>query len=139
MLCGTQSAISMAIAEVGVDIFLTTSMAAVQAKSRALTTLFIDLLDQRCSGLGFEVDSPRDASKRGSQVALSHEQGYAIMQALIARGVIGDFRAPEILRFGFTPLYLDAEDVVRAAEILEEIMESGTWRAAEYQVRSRVT
>ena len=139
MLCGTQSAISMAIAEVGVDIFLTTSMAAVQAKSRALTTLFIDLLDQRCSGLGFEVDSPRDASKRGSQVALSHEQGYAIMQALIARGVIGDFRAPHTLRFGFAPLYLRHTDVWDAVEILMQIMKDGAWQNASFEKRNPVT
>lgn len=139
MLCGTQSAISMALAEVGVDIFLKTNMAAIESKSRAMTSLFIELIDQRCSELGFEIESPREAGQRGSQVALSHTQGYAIIQALIARGVIGDFRAPATLRFGFAPLYLSYSDVWDAVEHLQQVMVNEEWAKPSYQQRQPVT
>ncbi|MEP1594209.1 MAG: kynureninase, partial [Halieaceae bacterium] len=139
MLCGTQSAISMALAEVGVDIFLKTDMAAIESKSRAMTDLFIQLIEQRCGGMGFDIESPRDAYSRGSQVALSHTQGYAIIQALIARGVIGDFRAPATLRFGFAPLYLRYADVWDAVEDLRQVMINEEWRKPDYQQRQAVT
>ena len=129
--------VQLAILDAALDAWDGVTLDAVRAASIALTERFIAEVEARCPDLALA--SPRDAAQRGSQVSFAHPEGYAIMQALIARGVIGDFRAPDILRFGFTPLYLDAEDVVRAAEILEEIMESGAWRAAEYQVRSRVT
>lgn len=139
MLCGTQSAISMALAEVGVDIFLKTDMAAIESKSRAMTTLFIELIELRCDGLGFEIETPRDPSRRGSQVALSHAHGYAIIQALIARGVVGDFRAPTTLRFGFAPLYLSFLDVWEAVEQLLQVMTNEEWREPKYQRRQPVT
>ena len=83
--------------------------------------------------------SPRDPAERGSQVSFHFEHGYAAMQALIARGVIGDFRAPDIMRFGFTPLYLDQDDVLAGCEILTEIMQGKLWDKAEFKVKARVT
>ena len=83
--------------------------------------------------------SPHNSAQRGSQVSFVFEHGYAAIQALIDRGVIGDFRAPTIMRFGFAPLYLDEGDVMRAAEIIEEVMSGELWRDPKYQVVSRVT
>jgi kynureninase len=131
-------------------------MAALREKSVALTELFIALVDEHCAALGFACASPRDARVRGSQVSLTHTSedgaghGYAIMQALIARGVIGDFRAgvaadangpalPDILRFGFTPLYLRFVDVHDAVEHLVQVMRSGEYREARFNQRSAVT
>ena len=139
MLCGTQSALSMAIAEVGIDIFLRTDMARIRAKSQVLTTLFIDLIEQRCADFDFEITSPRDASRRGSQVAITHSQGLAIMQALIARNVIGDFRAPDILRFGFAPLYNSHCDVWDAVENLQQLMQNREWQREEFNQPRIVT
>jgi kynureninase len=135
-------------------------MAALREKSVALTELFIALVDERCASLGFALASPRDARSRGSQVSLTYSgsdtstdgasQGYAIMQALIARGVIGDFRAgtladahgpalPDILRFGFTPLYLRFVDVFDAVVHLAQVVASGEYREARFNKRSAVT
>jgi kynureninase len=105
-----------------------------------MTDLFISLVEQRCEGHGLSLVTPRKHAKRGSQVCLSLEEGaYAIVQALIARGVIGDFRAPDILRFGFTPLYLEYEDVWKAVEQLRQVLESGEWRRAEFNAKQAVT
>ncbi|MCB1854789.1 MAG: kynureninase [Halieaceae bacterium] len=139
MLSGTQPIVSLALMEVGLDLFLRADMAAVRAKSQALTSLFIDLVDQRCGPYGIEVASPRDAHRRGSQVALRHPGGYAIVQALIARGVVGDFRAPDTLRFGFAPLYTRYTDVWQAVESLVQIMLSGEWQREEFNRRGMVT
>ena len=115
-------------------------MAALRAKSLALTDLFIALVQQRCEGQGLSLVTPREHGRRGSQVSLSRAEGaYAIVQALIARGVIGDFRAPDILRFGFTPLYLEYEDVWRAVEQLRQVLDSGEWRRPEFSQRQAVT
>jgi len=139
MLSGTQSILSMAVTEVGLDLFLEADMAQVRDKSKGLTTLFIDLIKQRCEGYGFSLVSSRDADKRGSQVSINHEQGYPIMQALIARGVIGDFRAPLNMRFGFAPLYIGYADVWDAVEHLVQVMESEEWRREEFNQRGAVT
>src|SRR5206468_3567677 len=102
--------------------------------------LFIALVEARCAGHGLALASPRDGRARGSQVSLRHaEGGYAIMQALIARGVIGDFRAPDILRFGFTPLYTRFFDVWDAVEHLRAVMESREWRDQRFHRRQAVT
>ena len=127
----------MAALEVGLDIMLEADMDDVRAKSKALGDLFIELVEGRLDG--FELRSPRNAAERGSQVSIAHPDGYAIMQALIARGVIGDFRAPDILRFGFTPLYVSYEDVWTAVDILAGVMQSGEWREERFSVRSAVT
>ncbi|QFS84147.1 kynureninase [Roseivivax sp. THAF197b] len=137
MRVGTPPVLQLAVLEAALDAWEGVSLESLRAASVALSERFITEVEARCPSL--TLASPRDAGARGSQVSFAHPEGFAIMQALIARGVIGDFRAPDILRFGFTPLYLDEGDVVRAAEVLEEIMVTEAWRAAEYQVRGRVT
>jgi len=122
-LCGTQPITSLAMVECGLDVFAQTSMDAVRAKSLALTDLFIALVEQRCANHPLGLVTPRDHVRRGSQVSFTHPHGYAVMQALIARGVIGDYREPEIMRFGFTPLYTSFADVWDAVEILKQILD----------------
>ena len=139
-LCGTPPIVSLAALECGVDTVLAADMAALRAKSLALTDLFIALVEQRCAGHGLALVTPRVHAERGSQVCLAREEGaYAIVQALIARGVIGDFRAPDILRFGFTPLYTSFADVWDAVQHLVEVLESGEWREARFNTRAAVT
>lgn len=142
--CGTPAVLSLAALECGVDSVLAAEplggMAALRRKSLALTSLFIRLVEERCAGHGLDLATPRDESLRGSQVSFSRaEGGYAIVQALIERGVIGDFRAPDILRFGFTPLYLRFADVWDAVEHLREVLASGAWRDERFQRRAAVT
>jgi kynureninase len=139
MLSGTQPIISLAVTEVGIDLFLEADMAAVRRKSENLTSLFIELVESRCADFEFGLVSPREASLRGSQVSLNHEHGFAIIQALMARDVIGDFRAPRNMRFGFTPLYTAYTDVWDAVQQLVEIMESQEWRREEFNRRGAVT
>jgi kynureninase len=138
-LCGTPSVLAMTALEVGVDLFTEASMVVVEAKARRLCSTFIDLVEDRCAGFGLELATPRDPAVRGSHVSFAHPDGYAIMQAMIARGVIGDFRAPDVLRCGFTPLYVGFEDVWRAVEIVRDILATGAWREERFQVRSKVT
>ncbi|HVZ42761.1 MAG TPA: kynureninase [Ramlibacter sp.] len=143
-LCGTQPILSMVALECGLDTLRAADrfggMQALRAKSLALTDLFIALVEQRCAGHGLALVTPRDHAVRGSQVCLAREEGaYAIVQALIARGVIGDFRAPDILRFGFTPLHLGYEDVWNAVEHLCQVLGSGEWRGDEFNRRNAVT
>src|SRR5262249_25739407 len=133
---GTPPILSLAALEVGIDIALQAPMAAVRAKSLRLAELFIELMYEEAA---FTLLTPRDGPARGSQVAFAHPQGYAIMQALIGRGVIGDFRAPDVLRFGLAPLYVRFTDVWDAVATLREIMRSGTWREARFQARRSVT
>jgi kynureninase len=148
--CGTQPIISLAALECGVDTVLAAEpyggLAALREKSLALADLFIALVERRCAGHGLALVTPRDPARRGSQVCFSRSDGaYAIVQALIARGVIGDFRAgdgmrhPDILRFGFAPLYLRFVDVWDAVEQLREVLESAEWRDARFQQRAAVT
>jgi len=139
MLTGTQPIISMSVLEVGLDLIATQDLAMIRHKSQALTALFIDLVEQRCAGDGFDLQSPRDPVRRGSQVAFNHRQAYAVMQALISRGVIGDFRSPETLRFGFAPLYVSYTDVWDAVEQLVQVMGSKEWRDPVFARRSAVT
>lgn len=143
-ICGSPSAISLAALECGVDTLLAAEpyggMAALRQKSLALTDLFIELVEQRCAGHGLELQTPRDAAMRGSQVSLLRADGaYAIVQALITRGVVGDFRAPGILRFGFTPLYLRFVDVWDAVEQLVQVLQSGEWQQERFNQRAAVT
>jgi kynureninase len=133
---GTPPILSLAAMEVGVDIALAAPIPTVRAKSLRLADLFIALMEQERE---FELLTPRDQSVRGSQVAFTHPHGDAIMQALIGRGVIGDFRAPDVLRFGLTPLYLRFVDVWDAVILLREVMRSGAWRDARFQQRRKVT
>jgi kynureninase len=122
-LCGTQPIVSLAMVECGLDIFGQTDMAAVRAKSLALTDLFIQLVEQRCSRHPLELVTPRAHAQRGSQVSFAHPHGYPVMQALIERGVIGDYREPHIMRFGFTPLYTRFVDVWDAVDVLADILD----------------
>lgn len=121
-LCGTQPMVSLALVECGLDVFAQTSMAAIREKSLALTDLFIELVETRCAAHPLGLVTPREHQLRGSHVSFTHPQGYAVMQALIARGVIGDYREPHIMRFGFTPLYLSFSDVWDAVDALADIL-----------------
>ena len=136
-LSGTPQILGLSALDAALEAFDGVSMSALRAKSMALGDLFLDLVEARCPQL--ELACPRAADQRGSQASLSHDEGYAIVQALIARRVIGDFRAPDVLRFGFTPLYLRFVDVWDAVDILAEVMTSEAWRRPEFQTRSKVT
>lgn len=138
-LCGTPPILAVAALESGVDLHLRVDMQQVAAKSRALCELFIDLVAARCASYGVTLVGPPRGAPRGSHVSFRHPDGYAIMQALIARGVIGDFRAPDVMRFGLTPLYLRFADIAAAVDVLEEVLRTEAWRAPEYQVRHAVT
>jgi kynureninase len=138
-LCGTPAVLAMAALAEGVATFDGIAMRDVRNKSKALGDLFLALVKMRCAGAGFEIACPLDADRRGSQVALRHAEGYAIVQALIAHGAIGDFRAPDILRFGFAPLYTRYVDIWDAVERLAAIMGQESWRGARYQTRAAVT
>lgn len=122
-LCGTQPITSLALVECGLDIFSQTSMDAIRTKSLALTDLFIELVETRCSRHPLELVTPREHAQRGSQVSFAHPHGYAVMQALIERGIIGDYREPHIMRFGFTPLYTSFTDVWDAVDALAGILD----------------
>ena len=138
-LCGTQPILSMALVECGLDATLQTSMAALREKSLALTDLFIQLVEQRCGHHPLTLITPRAHASRGSHVSYRHPQGYAVMQALIARGVIGDYREPEVLRFGITPLYLRHADVWDAVETLRDILDNTSWDQPQFRQRHAVT
>ncbi len=125
MRVGTPPIIQLAALDAALDIWDMTTIEAVRARSIELTELFIARVEAACPGL--VLASPRDPAQRGSQVSFRHPEGAAVMQALIARGVIGDFRAPDILRFGFTPLFIGPEEVEAAARILGEVLAQGGW------------
>ncbi|MDP2419208.1 MAG: kynureninase [Hydrogenophaga sp.] len=148
--CGTQPIISLAALDCGLDVFAAAEalggMAALRTKSLALTDLFIALVEERCAGHGLGLATPRAHAERGSQVCLTRDEGaYAIVQALIARGVVGDYRAgdggnhKDILRFGFTPLYIGFEEVWQAVEHLKQVLESGEWQRPEFNRQHAVT
>ncbi len=137
-LTGTPSILALAALEAGLDTFGGISMRDVAAKSRALSQLFVEEVEARC-GSSVRLASPRDPAVRGSHVVFAHPEGYAVMQALIARGVIGDFRAPDLMRFGFAPLYNCFADMVRAAEILTEILDRREWDQPRFKERAKVT
>lgn len=138
-LCGTQPILSLRALAPALEIFEQLELRQVRDKSRALTELFIALVEERCTGQGLSLASPREAECRGSQVAFRHAHAHAIVQALIARDVVGDFRAPDLLRFGFSPLYLRYRDVRDAAQSLAEVLESGAWRDPAYARVAAVT
>jgi kynureninase len=137
--CGTQPILSLRALKGALDVWDDVDMAALRTKSIALCDLFIALVEAKCADYGLTLESPRDGAKRGSQVSFAHKDAYQIMQALIERGVIGDFRAPATLRFGFTPLYVSYMDVLRAVETLEDILRSGAWQDKRFAVRAAVT
>ncbi|KPA21949.1 Kynureninase [Shimia sp. SK013] len=137
MRVGTPPILQLAVLQEALKAWEGVDMADLRAASQRLSNLFITEVEARCPQV--TLASPRDADARGSQVSFAFEHGYAAMQAVIDNGVIGDFRAPDIMRFGFTPLYLDDADIVAAAEIIEEVMNKELWRDPKYQVKSRVT
>jgi kynureninase len=139
LLCGTPPVLSLAALECGVETISRAGVARLRRKSVALTDLFVRLVEQECPAAGLALASPREAEQRGSQVALRHPEGYAIVQALIARGVIADFRTPDVLRFGFAPAYLRFTDVWDAVAALRAVMEQREWQRPEHGARAKVT
>lgn len=138
-LVGTPPVISMMALGCGLDTFAGIDLGALRQKSVALGDLMIRLVSQECAPYGLSLASPTEGARRGSQVSYAHANGYAVMQALIARRVIGDFRAPDLLRFGFTPLYLRYQDIWDAVAILKSVLGSEEWRRPEFGVRAAVT
>ena len=137
-LTGTPSILALAALDAGLATFDAIAMRDLAAKSRSLSQLFIAEVEARC-GNELRLASPRDPAERGSHVVFAHAEGYAVMQALIARRVIGDFRAPNLMRFGFAPLYNTHAEVVRAAEILADILAAREWDQPRFKERARVT
>ncbi|MEL0132453.1 MAG: kynureninase [Rhodobiaceae bacterium] len=139
-LCGTPPVISMVALEAALDLWDGIDMRQIHAKARQLTGYFIDLVEARCGGHDLALISPRDAMRRGAQVAFTHPTGgHAIIAALIAEGVIGDFRAPDVLRFGFAPLYTRFVDVWHAVDRLADILDQRRWDKPEFHLRRKVT
>ncbi|MFM2193352.1 MAG: hypothetical protein RLZZ460_22 [Chloroflexota bacterium] len=138
-LTGTQQVLSLAALDEALNVWEGVSMREVRKKSVMQTERFIAGVERSCSGYGLALLSPRASGERGGQVSFTHDEGYRIMQALISRGVIGDFRAPNILRFGFSPLYVSFADIDRAVEILAEILRTETWRQPQFAAKRTVT
>jgi kynureninase len=139
MLCSTPQMLSMTALEAALDAFDGIAMRDVQHKGRALGDLMIQLADDRLVQHGVGIGSLREGARRGNHVSLTHAEGYRIMQTLIARGVIGDFRAPDIMRFGFAPLYLSFSDVAQAVDALRDVLANGAWRDPKFSTRALVT
>jgi kynureninase len=137
--CGTQPITAMAALDAALDVFDGVNMAAIRAKSVALCSLFTELAEARCGGFGVRLSGPRDFADRGSHVSLHCPEGYAVMQALIAENVIGDFRAPDMIRFGFTPLYTRFVDAWDAVETLRRILAEERWNQPKFLRRQAVT
>jgi kynureninase len=138
-LCGTPPVLALAALEAGVDEMLAADMAAVATKSRRMCDLFIDLVAQECPNEDLRLMGPARGQPRASHVSFHHPHGYAVMQALIAAGVVGDFRAPDVLRFGLTPLYLRYADLWTAAATLRSVLASRSWDRPEHHARALVT
>jgi kynureninase len=137
MRVGTPPVIQLTALEVAMDLWADVDMAQLRAESVALQEQFIMEIERDVPEL--TLASPRDSAVRGSQVSFRFHEGYAAMQAVIDRGVIGDFRAPDIMRFGFTPMYLDSMDISAAVAIIADVMNNSLWDRDEYKVRGRVT
>jgi len=137
MRVGTPPILQLAALEAAMDVWDSANIHDVRAQSIKLCDQFIAGVEASCPEL--TLASPRDGAARGSQVSFRFENGYAAMQALIAHGVIGDFRAPDIMRFGFTPLYIDEADVARAVDVLTDVTANRLWDTSEYKTRARVT
>ena len=138
-LCGTPPILGLAALEAGVDLFLSADRDALFAEGRALSDAVVAAVERDCAGLGLTLASPRNPAHRGSHVVFAHDHAWPVMSALIERGVIGDFRAPDLLRFGFAPLYNTRDEVERAAAILAEILRDRSWDASRFHARATVT
>ncbi len=136
---GTPPILSLAALDAALELWEGIDMQAVRARSMALSQRFVAEVEARAAGHGLSLASPREAARRGSQVSFRCPQGYAVMQALIARGVIGDFRAPDLIRFGFAPLYNTEAEVVQAARLLAEVLDTRAWDRPEHLRRAKVT
>ncbi|HYN44142.1 MAG TPA: kynureninase [Thermoanaerobaculia bacterium] len=137
-LCGTPPILSMTALDAALDVILEADLALVREKSEKLTSFFVEAVEQECAG-AVRLVSPRDPSRRGSQVSFAHPDGYAVIRALVARGVVGDFRAPDVLRFGFAPLYVRFVDAWDAAGALAEVLSSHAHERPEFRGRAAVT
>lgn len=137
MRVGTPPILALAALDAALDIWDGVEITDLRARSVALTSAFIDAVETECPGL--ELVSPRDPARRGSQISFRHPQAYAVMQALIAQGVIGDFRAPDVLRFGFAPLYNNMDDVLRATKVMARTLDDKIWDRPEFHARAVVT
>jgi kynureninase len=138
-LCGTPPVLGLVALECGVDLLCRADMAQIRRKSMSLGQLFVGRMEERCVEFGFRLISPSDPKMRGSQISYAHPNGYEIVQALKSSDVIGDFRAPDVLRFGLTPLYLRHVDVYEAVERLRVVCRTRAWDKAEYRGRAAVT
>ncbi|MFU0507015.1 kynureninase [Pseudaminobacter sp. NGMCC 1.201702] len=138
-LCGTQPVLSLRALKGALDVWDDVDLNLLRQKSMALTDLFIELVEAGCGEYGVALAGPREGASRGSQVSFAHPHGYEIMQALIERGVIGDFRAPDVMRFGFAPLYVSYRDVWDATMILRDILKTEAWKHERFSVRAAVT
>jgi kynureninase len=138
-LCGTPSVLGMSALEAALEVWEDVDFDLVRKKSQRMIDLFAELVEIMCPEAGFEKVTIYPEEQRGSQISLGHPEGYAIMQALIDQGVIGDFRAPNILRFGMTPLYVSYTEIYRAVKILSDIMATGSWDQPKFHARSAVT
>ena len=139
-LCGTPPVVSMVALDQALDVWAAVDLAALRKKSLDLADYFIGLIDDKCAGHDLTLITPRERHQRGSQVSFTHpDGGYAMMNALIAAGVIGDFRSPDILRFGFAPLYISFADVWHAVDKFAHILETRQWDAPQFHVRKTVT
>ena len=138
-LCGTPPILSMVAFDHALSVFDGIEMSLVERKALALGDVFVVLIEKHCEEFGFDLASPREAKGRGAHVSIAHPQAYAICQALIARGVIGDFRAPDLLRMGFAPLTTRFIDVWRTVDVLRDVMTTCAWSDPAYAVRQRVT
>ncbi len=139
LLSGTTGVLGASALEAGVDLMVEADAEAMYAKGRKLSSLFQDLVAAQCGGYGLELASPSDVAERGAHISYRHEHGYAVMQNLIDRGVIGDFRAPDYMRFGFSPLFMRYADLDTAVAVLRDILESRSYENSEYQAVNAVT
>ncbi len=138
-LCGTPSVLATIALRCGIESFDNVELDSVRKKSLALTDLFWGLMDEHCGSFGFICIAPREHARRGSQLSFAHDNAYEIMQAIIDRGVVGDFRQPNLIRFGFTPLYTRFVDCWDAVMVIRDVMTSGAWEAAQFKRRNAVT
>jgi kynureninase len=114
-------------------------MGLVRAKSLRLTDMFMNLIESECAGFGLRIITPREHARRGSHVSVACDFGYPVMRAMAEQGIVGDFRAPDLMRFGFTPLYVGFADVVAAVAALKAILVSKSWQDPRYSVEADVT
>ena len=138
-ICGTPPIIAYKAIESGLEIFKDLSIIEIREKSTKLSEMFIQLMQQECTEFGFTLFSPKNSEHRGSQISFLHENAYSIIQALISHGIIGDYREPNVMRFGISPLYMRFEDVWNAITCLREIMQTGEWQSEKFKNKNYVT